>query len=140
VPARRLSSTSLPRLAAGQQEQQQQQQQQQQEEEQQQQQLQQQQQQQRGAVEYQYPQEGAVEYQYPQGGEQGAVQQSLAAASAGARPEAKQAVPVINLNLPPGQSVPAGQYEMDGSLVEDLAGHWDFVGNLEPKGPAIVPQ
>ena len=26
----------------------------------------------------------------------------------------------------------AGQYYMDGSLVEDLAGHWDYVGKLVP--------
>ena len=41
-------------------------------------------------------------------------------------------VPVVNINLPSGQVVPPGQYYMDGSLVQDLAGHWDYVGKLVP--------
>jgi hypothetical protein len=44
-------------------------------------------------------------------------------------------VPVVNINLPHGQVVPPGQYYMDGSLVEDLAGHWDYVGKLVPASP-----
>lgn len=41
-------------------------------------------------------------------------------------------VPVLNINLPHGQVVPPGQYYMDGSLVEDPVGHWDYVGKLVP--------
>jgi len=52
----------------------------------------------------------------------------------------KQGVPVINLNLPAGQRVPAGRYAMDGNLVEDVRGHWDFVGNLVPTGLQEVAQ
>jgi len=44
----------------------------------------------------------------------------------------KNKVPVVNINLPSGQVVPPGQYYMDGSLVQDLAGHWDYVGKLVP--------
>jgi len=44
-------------------------------------------------------------------------------------------VPILNINLPNGQVVPPGQYYMDGSLVEDLAGHWDYVGKLVPSSP-----
>jgi hypothetical protein len=44
-------------------------------------------------------------------------------------------VPVVNINLPHGQVVPPGQYLMDGSLVQDLAGHWDYVGKLVPTSP-----
>lgn len=44
-------------------------------------------------------------------------------------------VPVVNINLPHGQVVPPGQYYMDGSLVQDLAGHWDYVGKLVPASP-----
>ena len=41
-------------------------------------------------------------------------------------------VPVINLNLPAGQKVPPGQYRMDGHMVLDMNGHWDFDGQLRP--------
>lgn len=44
-------------------------------------------------------------------------------------------VPVVNINLPHGQVVPPGQYYMDGSLVKDLAGHYDYVGKLVPASP-----
>ena len=44
----------------------------------------------------------------------------------------KNKVPVVNINLPSGQVVPPGQYYMDGSMVQDLAGHWDYVGKLVP--------
>ena len=44
-------------------------------------------------------------------------------------------VPILNINLPHGQVVPPGQYYMDGSLVQDLAGHWDYVGKLVPASP-----
>lgn len=47
----------------------------------------------------------------------------------------KNKVPVININLPNGQVVPPGQYYMDGSLVEDGLGHWDYVGKLVPSSP-----
>ncbi len=42
-------------------------------------------------------------------------------------------VPLVNINLPQGQKLAPGQYVMDGSLVPDATGSYDFVGNLVPQ-------
>jgi hypothetical protein len=47
-------------------------------------------------------------------------------------------VPVINLNLPPGEKLPPGRYALDGSVVPDTAGQLDFVGNLVRVSPPGV--
>jgi hypothetical protein len=47
-------------------------------------------------------------------------------------------VPVINLNLPPGEKLPPGRYALDGSVVPDAKGQLDFVGNLVPVSPPGV--
>ncbi len=47
-------------------------------------------------------------------------------------------VPVINLNLPPGEKLPPGRYALDGSVVPDAAGQLDFVGNLVRVSPPGV--
>lgn len=47
-------------------------------------------------------------------------------------------VPIINLNLPPGEKLPPGRYALDGSVVPDAAGQLDFVGNLVRVSPPGV--
>jgi hypothetical protein len=52
--------------------------------------------------------------------------------------EGNPPVPVINLNLPPGEKLPPGRYALDGSVVPDAAGQLDFVGNLVRVSPPGV--